>query len=154
MGIQHSKIVKDPETKIESCSMILWGEVSRDASLSYTRSKNAPKVEFGVRFESKKFMNVVSIGDCPQTATASRMEKGDFVMCAGLWERRPYTNKNGEDKTWSELKIGARFYGYIKPMEQVPAVDMEQAEQEGPLASALGDWQQIPDDDDEGELPW
>lgn len=154
MGILSSKIVTDPETGYRSCDMILWGEVSRDASLSYTRNKNAPKVEFGVRYGDKKFMNVAAIGDYPQTAIASRMEKGDFVLCAGIWEERPYKNKNGENKTWCELKVSARFYGYINPMGQAPAVDMEQAEQEGPVASALGDWQQIPDDDDEGELPW
>ena len=159
MGILSSRITMNEETKTRTCDMIVWGEVSRDAELGYTRQKEIPKAEFSIRYDNHKFMSVTALGDFPQTAVASRLEKGDFVICAGQWEERQYKDRNGNDRTWSELKVGGRAYGIIAPLGEIPGAEMAEIEEANPQASALGTWQQVPDDDDleddlGGELPW
>lgn len=106
-----SKIVKDPkDPKREVCeTMVIWGKASRDMKLEYTKGSETsppkPKVTFGVCYEDKRFMNVISVGECQQTNIAQRVKKGDYVLIAGRWSSKAYTNKNGESKTWDELRI-------------------------------------------------
>lgn len=106
-----SKIVKDPkDPKREVCeTMVIWGKASRDMKLEYTKGSETsppkPKVTFGVCYEEKRFMNVISVGECQQTNIAQRVKKGDYVLIAGRWSSKAYTNKNGENKTWDELRI-------------------------------------------------
>lgn len=153
MGVLSSKIYIDEETGYRQADMLLWGEVVQDARLSYTKHKHCPKVEISVKYSRNKYMRVTSLGDYQQTAVASRLEKGDYVLCAGLWEERPYKNKDGEEKFWSELKISAKLNGFISPLGQVQSAEMGEATEEGPTASALGSFQEV-DDGEDGELPW
>ena len=84
---------------------MIWGTVSRDAKLEFTKMKNIPKVTFGVAYARKTFMNCLTLGDGDETAVAARLEKGDKVLCAGVWSSREYTTQEGEKKTWSELRV-------------------------------------------------
>ncbi len=107
----NSAIQTDPkDPKRQACeTMLIWGKVTRDAKLEYTKGSNnkppMPKVTFGVAYEDKKFMNILSIGDCPQTNIAQRVRKGDHVLIAGRWSSKEYRNSAGEDKNWAELRI-------------------------------------------------
>jgi single-stranded DNA-binding protein len=89
--------------------MLIWGKVTRDAKLEYTKGSNnkppMPKVTFGVAYEEKKFMNVLALGESPQTNIAQRVRKGDQVLIAGRWSSKEYKNSAGEEKTWAELRI-------------------------------------------------
>lgn len=89
--------------------MLIWGKATRDAKLEYTKGSNnkppMPKVTFGIAYEDKKFMNILSLGDCPQTNIAQRVRRGDQLVIAGRWSSKEYRNSAGEDKTWAELRI-------------------------------------------------
>ena len=105
---------KDPKRKFCQ-SMVIWGKVTRDAKLEYTKGSETappkPKVTFGVAYgdkgaeNDKKFMNCISIGECYQTDLAQRVRAGDYVLIAGRWSSKEYTNKDGEQRTWNELRI-------------------------------------------------
>lgn len=87
-----------------SLYMICTGSVSRDARAGETPQKHTPKAEFGVAYDSKMFMNVLAMGDRAATRLAACLEKGDDVFTVGTWRQKPYTTKDGEKKTWSELR--------------------------------------------------
>ena len=105
-----SQIIQDPkDAKRKVCeTMVIWGKASRDMKLEYTKGSETsppkPKVTFGVAYEDKRFMNVISVGDCQQTNIAQRVRKGDYVLIAGRWSSKAYTNKDGENKTRDELR--------------------------------------------------
>lgn len=99
MAIYFSKALEDGSRYI-----FMTGLLSRDPKCSYTKNKNTPKVEFGVAYDSKQFMNVLCLGDCAATRIASCLEKGDGVFIAGKWTSRTYTTRDGEEKTWTEVK--------------------------------------------------
>lgn len=112
-----NRVEQDPkDSKRKFCqSMVIWGKVTRDAKLEYTKGSDAappkPKVTFGVAYgdkgaeTDKKFMNCISIGECYQTDLAQRVHAGDYVLIAGRWSSKEYTNKDGEQRTWNELRI-------------------------------------------------
>lgn len=96
---------KDPNRRVCE-TMLVWGKVTRDAKFEYTKgSLPKPKVTFGIAYEDKRFMNVISVGDCRQTEIAQRVRKGDWVLIAGHWASKAYKNRDGEDKMWDELRI-------------------------------------------------
>lgn len=99
---------KDPKRKICE-TMLIWGRVTRDAKVESTKGSDTrppmPKVTFGVAYEDKRFMNVISVGESPQTNIAQRVRKGDHVLIAGKWSSKDYQNSAGENKTWTELRI-------------------------------------------------
>lgn len=96
---------KDPKRRVCE-TMLVWGKVTRDAKFEYTKGATPkPKVTFGIAYEDKRFMNVISVGDCRQTELAQRAQKGDWVLIAGHWASKEYRNSAGEDKTWDELRI-------------------------------------------------
>lgn len=109
--IINGGVTQDPkDSKRQSCeTMLIWGKVTRDAKLEYTKGSNnkppMPKVTFGVAYEEKKFMNVLALGESPQTNIAQRVRKGDQVLIAGRWSSKEYKNSAGEEKTWAELRI-------------------------------------------------
>lgn len=106
-----SAIIQDPKDPKRQCceTMLIWGKVTRDAKIESTKGSDnkppMPKVTFGIAYEDKKFMNVLAIGDCPQTSIAQRVRKGDHVLIAGRWSNKQYKTKDGEEKTWAELRI-------------------------------------------------
>lgn len=109
--IINGGVTQDPrDQKRQSCeTMLIWGKVTRDAKLEYTKGSNnkppMPKVTFGVAYEEKKFMNVLALGESPQTNIAQRVRKGDQVLIAGRWSSKEYKNSAGEEKTWAELRV-------------------------------------------------
>lgn len=107
----NSAIVTDPkDPKRKICeTMLIWGRVTRDAKVESIKGSDMrppmPKVTFGVAYEDKRFMNVISVGESPQTNIAQRVRKGDHVLIAGKWSSKDYQNSAGENKTWTELRI-------------------------------------------------
>lgn len=97
--------------------MICTGSVSRDARTGETPQKHTPKVEFGVAYDSKMFMNVLAMGDRAATRLAACLEKGDDVLAVGTWRQRPYTTKDGEKKVWSELRAD-----HVIPLDALEAL--------------------------------
>lgn len=155
--------------------MICTGSVSRDARTSETPQKHTPKVEFGVAYDSKMFMNVLAMGDRAATRLAACLEKGDDVIAVGTWRQRPYTTKDGEKKVWSELRadhvipLGAlealleipldMLYRLIALLPQLEAMSKGQMPTAQSAAAAAPQTAEMPggfrEVEDDGEpLPW
>ena len=95
----------DAEGKADGSQyMICTGSVSRDAKVGEIPKNHIPKVEFGMGYDSKQFMNVCAVGDNAATKLAACLEKGDAVAVVGTWRQRPYTTRDGEAKVWGELR--------------------------------------------------
>lgn len=89
-----------------SFETVIWGNVNKDPKVGQTPNKGVPKVTFGITYGHKQYMNCVCLGDTAVTRVASCLEKGDTVLAAGTWNSRDYTSRDGEQKTWAELKVG------------------------------------------------
>lgn len=166
----------DAEGKADGSQyMICTGSVSRDARTSETPQKHTPKVEFGVAYDSKMFMNVLAMGDRAATRLAACLEKGDDVIAVGTWRQRPYTTKDGEKKVWSELRadhvipLGAlealleipvdMLYRLIAMLPQLEAMSKGQMPTAQSAAAAAPQMAEMPggfrEVEDDGEpLPW
>ena len=95
----------DAEGKADGSQyMTCTGSVSRDAKVGEIPKNHVPKVEFGMGYDRKQFMNVCVVGDNAATKSSACLEKGDAVHVVGTWSKRPYTTRNGEEKIWSELR--------------------------------------------------
>lgn len=142
MAIYFSKPLEDGSRYI-----FMTGTLSREPKCSYTKAKNAPKVEFGVAYDNKQFMNVLCLGDSAATRTASCLERGDGVFIAGKWTSRTYTSRDGEEKTWTEVK--ADFVA-VQADVSVPTPE------NGPVGGDPGgpDTGAFTEEDDYGELPF
>ena len=102
--------------------MICTGSVSRDPRIGAIPKNNLPKVEFGMGYDSKQFMNVCAVGDNAATKLSACLEKGDAVCVVGTWRQKPYTTKDGEAKVWSELRADHVIpLGALETLLQVPA---------------------------------
>lgn len=112
----------DAEGKADGSQyMICTGSVSRDAKVGEIPKNHIPKVEFGVGYDSKQFMNVCAVGDNAATKLSACLEKGDAVCVVGTWRQRPYTTKDGEAKVWSELRADHVIpLGALETLLQVP----------------------------------
>lgn len=112
----------DAEGKADGSQyMICTGSVSRDAKVGEIPKNHIPKVEFGVGYDSKQFMNVCAVGDNAATKISACLEKGDTVAVVGTWRQRPYTTKDGEAKVWSELRADHVIpLGVLETLLQVP----------------------------------
>lgn len=86
-----------------SRNVLIAGVLLRDAKFEYTKNSQTPKVTFSVAYGKKQYMKCVALGDRPTTLLASGLEKGDVVLCAGIWTRREYTGADGAQKNWDEL---------------------------------------------------
>ena len=112
----------DAEGKADGSQyMICTGSVSRDAKVGEIPKNHIPKVEFGMGYDSKQFMNVCAVGDNAATKIAACLEKGDAVAVVGMWRQRPYTTRDGEEKVWSELRADHVIpLGALETLLQVP----------------------------------
>lgn len=84
--------------------MTCTGSVSRDAKVGEIPKNHIPKVEFGMGYDRKQFMNVCVVGENAAAKSSACLEKGDAVHVVGTWSQRPYTTSDGEKKIWSELR--------------------------------------------------
>ena len=71
--------------------MICTGSVSRDPRIGAIPKNNLPKVEFGMGYDSKQFMNVCAVGDNAATKLSACLEKGDAVCVGGSGTTPPRT---------------------------------------------------------------
>lgn len=85
---------------IENCWVILWGTLTRDAKVTHV---NKTKVEFGVKYHAKTYMNCIAWGDEDVSTVMAALETKETVLCAGVWSKRPYTTKDGLQKEWTQL---------------------------------------------------
>lgn len=83
--------------------VVIWGTVSKDAQLTFTKQQEIPKVTFGVSYDKKTYMNCITLKDTPTARVAADLRKGDMVLCAGVWTSREYQGRDGQKKTWAEL---------------------------------------------------
>lgn len=81
---------------------VVWGSVSQASSIGETQNHN-PKVKFSVCYAKSTYMNCVAYGNTDTTQFAASLEKGDLVLCAGLWSERQYTDKDGNPRRYQEL---------------------------------------------------
>jgi len=84
--------------------VMIWGRLSREVKVEYTKDKGLPNVSFCICYDKGQFMNCYVLGENPVTQMASCLEKGDTALCLGVWRQKNYTNKHGESKLWSELR--------------------------------------------------
>ena len=115
----------DAEGKADGSQyMICTGSVSRDAKVGEIPKNHIPKVEFGMGYDSKQFMNVCAVGDNAATKISACLEKGDPVCVVGTWRQRSYTTRDGEAKVWSELRADHVIpLGALEALLEIP-VDM------------------------------
>lgn len=143
MAIYFSKPLEDGSRYV-----FMTGYLTRDVKTSYTVTKKIPKVMFGIAYDSKQFMNVLCLGDEPVTRFASCLERGDTVFIAGKWTSKVYTTKDGEEKTWTEVK--ADFISLQSDIQSAAA-----PEEPGDAAPKTQSFSEIDDnDDDYGDLPF
>lgn len=83
--------------------VLMTGYVTREPKIA-TTAKGFPKVQFGFCYDSKKFHNVLCIGDDAVSRVASQLQVHDVLLIGGKWSSRQYTTKDGEQKTWTEVK--------------------------------------------------
>ena len=83
--------------------VVVWGTVSKDAELTFTKQQEIPKVSFGVSYDKKTYMNCITLKDTPTARVAADLRKGDTVLCMGVWSSRKYRGRDGNEKTWAEL---------------------------------------------------
>lgn len=83
--------------------VVIWGTVSKDAELTFTKQQEIPKVVFGVSYDRKTYMNCITLKDTPTARVAADLRKGDTVLCMGVWSSRTYRGRDGNEKTWAEL---------------------------------------------------
>ena len=83
--------------------VVVWGTVSKDAELTFTKQQEIPKVSFGVSYDKKTYMNCITLKDTPTARVAADLRKGDTVLCMGVWSSRKYQGRDGNEKTWAEL---------------------------------------------------
>ena len=83
--------------------VVIWGTVSKDAELTFTKQQEIPKVVFGVSYDRKTYMNCITLKDTPTARVAADLRKGDTVLCMGVWSSRTYKGRDGNEKTWAEL---------------------------------------------------
>lgn len=101
--------------------MICTGSVSRDPRIGEIPKNGTPKVEYGMGYDSKQFMNVCAVGDNAATRLSACLEKGDAVCVVGTWRQRDYTTRDGENKVWSELRADHVIpLGALEALLQVP----------------------------------
>lgn len=94
MGKFHGKPWRDKDGK-EYAFCIAWGKLTRDPKIT---SYQKPKVEFGIAYHRKKFINCEAWGGSPSFAVMSSLEKGDEVLVLGVYRSQQYPTKNGEVK--------------------------------------------------------
>lgn len=130
--------------------MQVWGKVSREPRIGKTR-KGEPKIEFGVGYARNEFMNVMAAGESDTSTIAAALERGDIVEVKGVWSARKYTNRDGEEKTWSELRADT-----ICPQGLLVSVlellRLRDAQDGGSRSAEEAD--ALADDEDDGPLPW
>ena len=130
--------------------MQVWGKVSREPHIGTTR-KGEPKIQFGVSYARGEFMNVMAAGEGDTSVIAAALEKGDIVDVKGVWSARKYTNRDGEEKTWSELRADVICPQSLltAALELVRLRDAQEEENPVSLEAAA-----LADDEDDGPLPW
>lgn len=131
MGRIAMKKKDDPSGGVDT---VVWGTVSRDAEVTQIGERKTPKVKFGVAYDKGQFMNCAAFGNTETAQFAASLEKGDKVLCAGVWSRRAWTGKDGNERVTEELDCDIVFApsllyqaAFRAPEEQEEAEDAQEA---------------------------
>lgn len=100
--------------------------------------------ESKVEGQEKPVANWVNVTTRGTTALLAReIQKGDTVLCAGVMQKRTYTNKDGIEKTVKEMKCDfLKVMDKPKPLEKQSSSPMEE------------DFQDVSDEEEEGDVPF
>lgn len=113
--------------------MLAWGKVSKDAKLTYTKTKNIPKVSTSVCVDKNEYINIMTLGDSAVGRTASCLEYGDYIFCMGKFRKTKYINKKGIEKEWAELQCDVILVQTdIKAQPQQTTAEVPQIVDDGP----------------------
>ena len=99
MGKFQGRPWRDENGK-EYAFCIAWGRLTRDPKVTCFQKE---KVEFGIAYHRKQFINCEAWGGSPSFAVMSSLEKGDEVLVLGVYHERPYTTKDGTEKVDSAI---------------------------------------------------
>lgn len=131
MGRIATKKRNDPSGGFDT---VVWGTVSRDAEVTQIGERKTPKVKFGVAYEKGQFMNCAAFGNTETAQFAASLEKGDKVLCAGVWSRRAWTGNDGKERVTDELNCDIVFApsllyqaSFRTPEDQEEAEDAQEA---------------------------
>lgn len=131
MGRIATKKRNDPSGGFDT---VVWGTVSRDAEVTQIGERKTPKVKFGVAYEKGQFMNCAAFGNTETAQFAASLEKGDKVLCAGVWSRRAWTGNDGRERVTDELNCDIIFApsllyqaSFQTPEDQEGAEDAQEA---------------------------
>lgn len=93
----------DEEAHRRRCYVICWGEIVREPSDTMRNKRQfkfAVKIGRGAERESK-YLLCSTYGDSMNSRIMREMEKGDIVLCAGVWtENEAAKTKKGIKKTY------------------------------------------------------
>lgn len=106
MGRIATKKKDDPSGGFDT---VVWGTVSRDAEVTQIGERKTPKVKFGVAYDKGQFMNCAAFGNTETAQFAASLEKGDKVLCAGVWTRRTWTGNDNKERVTEELNCDVIF---------------------------------------------
>ena len=99
-GYIQTKEIFDEGSGSYRSTVVVWGELLRDPSQNYRRSKKASReeyedgtVQFVLRYKRGKFIVCKVYAGSPFYNVALRLEEGDVVTVLGEYVRKEYTRK-------------------------------------------------------------
>lgn len=99
MGKFQGKPWRDEDGK-EYAFCLAWGRLTRDPTVTCHQKE---KVEFGIAYHRKQFINCEAWGGSPSFAVMSSLEKGDEVLVMGVYRSQNYRTRDGTEKVATSI---------------------------------------------------
>lgn len=90
------------QSGVEYAFAFVWGEATRDTVVDHGSTQ---RVSNAVRFYQHQKLNIVAPGDSGVAEILSTIESGDQILCFGIWKRRKYTVRSGEQHERIEMNV-------------------------------------------------
>ncbi|MBO4441634.1 single-stranded DNA-binding protein [bacterium] len=142
--------------------VMLIGRLGRDPEKRYTSSElpvcrftmaTSERIKKGDSFEEKTEWHRIVVFGGQAENIARYLKKGSLVYVEGKIQTRSYTDKDGAQK--SSTEIVATSVNFLDSKESVGEASGERVYESAPNASAKGDNSKAPDfDDDDHDLPF
>lgn len=137
--------------------VILSGNVGRDAEVRHTKTDKAI-ASFTVATDSgykdkttgewvskPQWHNIVVLNDALALAAQKHVKKGVYIEVTGSLEYEKYTDKDGNEKQKTVIKIGPNNGGFtVQGQRTAPSYDTPQRTVNTPVASQAALDEQIP----------
>ena len=136
--------------------MICTGSVSRDPRIGAIPKNNLPKVEFGMGYDSKQFMNVCAVGDNAATKLSACLEKGDGVCVVWSELRADHVIPLGALETLLQVPVEVflRLADLLPQLEKLCTGETPTGKPSGMLNAAPQSASALHEIDDDEPLPW